>query len=96
VGVSTDGTGRVGSNEAGYERGSVRRDPALERDEIEELEDAIDGAMSLFIVESVDVDMLDAMDSREWYDDVVDVRYDGAAEERKDEAPEAKDMVDDV
>lgn len=65
VGVSTEGTGRVGSSEDGYERGSVRRDGALERDDIDELDDARDGAMSLFMVESVDVDMLDAIDSRE-------------------------------
>jgi hypothetical protein len=63
---------------------------------MEELEEAREGAMSLFIVESVDVDILDAMDSREWYDDVVEVRYDGAAEDLKDDAPDANDMVDDV
>ena len=66
VGVRTEGTGRVGSNEDGYERGSVRRDGALERDDMEELDDARDGAISLDIVESVDVDMLDAMERREW------------------------------
>jgi hypothetical protein len=33
---------------------------------MEELEEAIEGAISLEMVDSVDVDMLDAMDSREW------------------------------
>jgi hypothetical protein len=73
VGVSTEGTGRVGSRvgrvgsrDDGYERGSVRLEGALDRDDIEELDDAMDGAISLESVESVDVDMLDAMERREW------------------------------
>jgi hypothetical protein len=60
------GTGRVGSSEVGYERGSVRLDGARERDETDEVDEAIDGAISLAMVESVDVDMLDAMERREW------------------------------
>jgi hypothetical protein len=102
VGVSTEGTGRVGSRvgrvgskEDGYERGSVRLDGTLEREDIEELEDATDGAKSLAMVEMVEVDMLDATEKREWYELVVDVRYEGA-EERKDEPPEARDMLEDV
>jgi len=65
VGVA-EGTGRVGSNEVGYDRGSVRLDGALERDEMEDVDEAIEGAISLFMVDSVEVDMLDATDIREW------------------------------
>jgi hypothetical protein len=86
----------VGSREDGYERGSWRRDGALEREEMEELDEAIEGAISLEMVDSVDVDILDAMDNREWYDEAADERYEGAVDERNEEPPEASDMVDEV
>lgn len=61
AGVKSAGTGRVGSRPAGYERGSALL--ILER---EELEDAMDGAMSLL---AVDVEKVDAIESRERHDE---------------------------
>lgn len=62
AGVRMAGTGRVGSSPAGYERGSVRL--ILER---EELDDAIEGAMSL--LPPVEEEKVDAMESRERHDE---------------------------
>jgi hypothetical protein len=71
VGVRTVGFGLVGSSPEGYERGSVRR-ILDERDDVDE---AIDGAMSLIPVD------VDAIDSRERIDEFDEV-YDEAIELR--------------
>lgn len=55
------GTGRVGSRPAGYERGSARL--ILEREDVEE---ALDGAASLF---AVDDEKVDAMERRDRHDE---------------------------
>lgn len=95
AGVSTDGTGRVGSSmgrvgssEAGYERGSVRLGVAREREDMEDVDEAIDGAMLDMVEDKVEVEWLDCMDRREWYEVVVDVRNEGAGE-RNDEPVDA-------
>jgi hypothetical protein len=84
AGVKRAGTGRVGSRPAGYERGSALR--ILER---EELDDAIEGAISLLPVE---LEKEDAMESRDRHDEpeddvefVLDVAVD-----MKDEATELR------
>jgi hypothetical protein len=61
AGVKSCGTGRVGSRPAGYERGSALR--ILER---EELDEAIEGAMSL---PPEELENVDARESRERHDD---------------------------
>lgn len=65
-GVNTAGTGRVGSRPAGYDRGSGRL--ILER---EELDEAIEDAMSLFPVEDEKVDAIDKRDRHDEPDDDV-------------------------
>jgi hypothetical protein len=60
-GVSTAGTGRVGSSPAGYDRGSARL--ILEREEDDE---AIEGAMSLL---PVAVEKVEAIERRDRHDD---------------------------
>lgn len=60
-GVNTAGTGRVGSRPAGYERGSARL--ILDREEVDE---AMEGAMSLLPVE---LEKVDARESRDLHDD---------------------------
>jgi hypothetical protein len=61
AGVRSAGTGRVGSRPAGYERGS-----AFLILECEEVDDAIDGAASLLLVED---EKEDAMESRDRHDE---------------------------
>lgn len=62
---------------------------------MDEDDEAIDGAMLDIVEDSVDVDMLDCIDKREWYDVVVDVRKEGAGE-RKDEPDEAVVEMDEA
>jgi hypothetical protein len=57
--------GRVGSREAGYERGSARLGVARDRDDMEDVDDAIDGAMLDTVEDSVDVERLDCIEKRE-------------------------------
>jgi hypothetical protein len=64
AGVKRAGTGRVGSRPTGYERGSCLL--ILER---EELEEAMEGAMSLL---PVDEEKVDARESRDRHDDPED------------------------
>lgn len=64
TGVKRAGTGRVGSSPAGYERGSA----FLVRDR-DELDEAMDGAMSLL---PVDDENVDASDNRDRHDEAED------------------------
>lgn len=64
AGVKRAGTGRVGSRPTGYERGS-----ALLMREREEVEEAMDGAMSLL---PVDEEKVDAIESRDRHDEPED------------------------
>jgi hypothetical protein len=84
AGVRSAGTGRVGSRPAGYERGS-----ALLILECEELDDAIDGAASLLLVEDEKVDAIESRDRHDEPEDDVEFVLDVAVD-MKEEATELR------
>lgn len=90
VGVCEAGTGRVGSRPDGYERGSGRL--TLDRDE---LDDAIDGAISLLPVEvvekPVDVEKVDATERRDRNEEPVDDVKDEAKDDATELRPEKRE-----
>jgi hypothetical protein len=90
VGVCEAGTGRVGSRPEGYDRGSGRL--CLDRDEVD---DAIDGAMSLMplwpvdVEKLVDVEKVDATERRDRNEELPD----DVKDEAKDEAVELRPVI---
>jgi hypothetical protein len=87
AGVRRAGTGRVGSRPAGYERGSALL--ILER---EELDDAIEGVMSLLPVELEKVDAMESRDRHDEPEDEVEFVLDVAVD-MKDEATELRPEI---
>jgi hypothetical protein len=84
AGVKRAGTGRVGSRPAGYERGSALL--ILER---EELDDAMEGAISLLPVEDEKVDARESRDRHDEPEDDVEFVLDVAVD-MKDDATELR------
>lgn len=90
-GVCDAGTGRVGSRPDGYDRGSGRL--ILDRDE---LDDAMDGAISLLPVDTenpVEVEKVDATERRDRNDEPVDEVKDDAKDEATELRPEKREPM---